>query len=70
MKTQITFKPFPVGAIRGPFTCGKGTDPAGGVQFAVNTANGWAYFIENKNNEAGARLKAEQFAARLDNPSN
>lgn len=65
-----TFKQFPIGTVRGPYTCGKGSDPQGGVQFMVRTADGWAPFIEKRTEEAKCRLRAEQFAATLENPSN
>jgi hypothetical protein len=59
------FTPFPIGTIRGPFTCGLGNDSRSGVQFAVNTNNGWVYFIERQNLEAKARKRAEEFAKTI-----
>ncbi len=56
------FVPFPVGTVRGPFSCGKGTDPKGGVQFCVQTSRGWVYFIEAAKDEAKAEHSAREFA--------
>jgi len=63
MKTE--FKPFPPGTIRGPFVCGKGTDPRGGVQFAVHGLNGWLYYIAKITDEKSARDQAEESAAKI-----
>ncbi len=57
-----TFKPFPPGTVRGPFTCGKGNDPTGGVEFIVQTRRGWVPFVGARNEEAIARRAAEGFA--------
>jgi len=62
MKTQTAFKPFTLGTVRGPYTCGKGTDPKGGVQFLVQTSLGWVPFIEKFSEEAKCRKRAEDFA--------
>lgn len=59
------FKPFPPGTVRGPFTCGKGTDPRGGVQFCVQTHNGWVYFIKAANERSTAESEARTFAANV-----
>ena len=60
-----TFKPFPIGTLRGPYTCGKGNDPTGGVQFCVNTPNGWVYFIEGKRDIVKCRKDAETFRDKI-----
>lgn len=62
---KSAYKPFPVGTVRGPYTCGKGTDPRGGVQFLVQTMKGWAPFIENAKDVAKCEAKARAFAATL-----
>lgn len=58
-----SFKPFSVGTIRGPYSCGKGNDPLGGVQFAVRLKDGsWACAIEAANREKEARERAEEIS--------
>lgn len=64
METEL-YKPFPVGTVRGPYTCGKGNDPAGGVQFTVKGENGWFYFIESFKDEKKCREKAENYAQEI-----
>lgn len=65
---------FPVGTIRGPYTCGIGHESARnlsygadqGVQYAVRNLDGsWAYFIEHKTREAEAFKKAEDYRDKL-----
>jgi len=59
--------PSPVGTVRGPWTCGKGSDPAGGVQFAVHCADGsWAPYTARRGpaGEKSARAQAEERAKR------
>lgn len=60
-----TFVPFPIGTVRGPYTCGKGDDPAGGVQYCVNREDGWVYFIESFIDEKKCREKAENYAKEI-----
>lgn len=61
----MSFKPFPPGTVRGPFTCGLGTKHDGGVQFAVKCRGGcWAYSIGPKGTEAAVRAAAEERAQR------
>lgn len=59
------FIPFPPGTVRGPYICGKGNDPKGGVQFLVQTVNGWVPFIEARPDEAKCEKRAKDFAATL-----
>ncbi len=63
----MAYVTFPVGTVRGPFTCGKGGFITGhnrGVQFCVQTPTGWVYFIENAWEEGKARERAEKFAEK------
>lgn len=60
------WKPFPVGTIRGPFTCGKGNDPTGGVQFCVKNQSGsWEYVIKARHQIAEARKEIEERAKEI-----
>lgn len=62
---KTEFKPFPPGTVRGPYECGKGNDPKGGVQFLVQGRNGWVPFIEARKDESACRQRAEQYAAEV-----
>lgn len=53
---------FPIGTIRGPYTCGKGNDYKGGVQYAVKGPKGRIYFIEAKRDIHKAKENAERYA--------
>lgn len=58
--------PFPPGTIKGPFVCGKGTDPKGGVQYAVNQKDGsWVYFIRASRDSKQAKKDAEEFSKKV-----
>lgn len=60
------FVPFPVGTVRGPYSCGMGNDPAGGVQFLVQGKGGWVPFIGKaivEENET--RKRAEEYAKKV-----
>jgi len=62
---KAPFVPFPTGTIRGPYSCGKGTDPEGGVQFLVRLKNGsWAPVIRARWEEAEARKEAEEISKK------
>lgn len=50
---------FPKGTIRGPYTCGKGTNPRGGIQHLVYNGDSWHYFIE-PNTHAGQQSALKQ----------
>ena len=56
------FVPFPNGTVRGPYTCGWKNDYKGGVQFLVQTKNGWVPFIDKFTNEAECEKRAKEFA--------
>jgi len=62
----MSFKPFPVGTVRGPFTCGFNNQHNGGVQFAVKDSDGcWLYFIRKFNEEGECRRDAEKKAKEI-----
>lgn len=70
----MSFIPFPIGTIRGPWTCGQGNDPTGGVQYAVRGHDeSWVYFIRTRrriyfpqyNGEAECRKAAEEYSKKL-----
>jgi len=58
-------QPFEVGTVRGPYTCGNGTNPEGGVQFLVKSEGGWVPFIEARHEVAKARQAAESYAKEI-----
>jgi hypothetical protein len=47
-----TYKPFPVGTVRGPYSCGKS------VQYLVNGKGGWVPFIDEDKHECERRANA------------
>ena len=59
------FKPFPVGTVRGPYTCGKGNDPQGGTQYLVQTPGGWVPFISSRWSPEKARAEAQEYAKKV-----
>jgi len=61
------FVPYPLGTIRGPFTCGVANEAHGGVQFLVKAVCGWVPFIEkgHTTGEAKARARAEEYVALM-----
>ena len=64
----MSYKPFPVGTVRGPYKCGYGNAITGhnqGVQFLVKTFNGWKPFIDKFTEEGKLKRKAEKFGMRL-----
>lgn len=66
MEEKKEFIPFPPGTVRGPYTCGKGNDPQGGVQFLVQTKSGWVPFIGKRIvEEAETRKRAEDYAKEI-----
>ncbi len=64
MKTK-KYIPFPNGTIRGPFTCGKGNDATGGVQFCVQTKDGWVYFIGARKELNKLKRDAENWSKKV-----
>jgi hypothetical protein len=61
------FVPFPAGTVRGPFPCGLGADPAGGVQFLVKCRDGcWAPFIGKRGGEESAARRQAEERAKLE----
>ncbi len=60
------YKPFPIGTIRGPYTCGLANDPRGGIQYTVKGENGWVYFIKSWKLAQECLKEAREFAANIE----
>lgn len=61
----MSYKPFPIGTIRGPYTCGLANDPSGGIQYTVKGENGWVYFIKHRRLERECLKEAREFAKKI-----
>jgi len=66
----MSYKPFPVGTIRGPYKCGMGNFIMGhnqGVQFLVKMPGRgyWKPFIAKFTEEGKLRREAEKYAKSL-----
>lgn len=48
----MAYKPFPVGTVRGPYSCSKS------MQYLVQGPNGWVPFIDEDKHECERRANA------------
>lgn len=55
--------PFPPGTIRGPYVCGMGDNPQGGIQYLVKElSGGWRPFIRSYKEQEQCKQAANLFA--------
>jgi hypothetical protein len=61
----MSFIPFPIGTVRGPYTCGWKDRHDGGIQFLVQGRNGWVPFIRSRKDYLECKKEAEKYAAKV-----
>jgi hypothetical protein len=61
----MSYVPFPLGTVRGPYSCGLGYNARGGVQYMVNGRNGWITFIRPCSQEGEARKDANKMSKKI-----
>lgn len=65
MTKKKEFVPFPVGTVRGPYICGKGSDHEGGIQYLVQSPNGWVPFIRQREEGKACMEEAKTYAQKI-----